>query len=112
MHSELFLLRLAVGAIFMYHALPKLKDPKLMASAMNWHPNQVLGLGIIEFTSALSLIGGVGTRFSSLALAAVMVGSVYHKMKKWNVPFTSSNSTGWEFDALLLAANLTLYLNY
>lgn len=112
MHSELFLLRLAVGVVFMYHAIPKLREPNLMAAAVGWPSNQVLGLGIIEFMSALSIIAGVGTRFSSFVLSAVMLGAIYHKTKKWNVPFMSANSTGWEFDTLLLAANLTLYLNY
>ena len=81
-----------------------------MAQGMGWTSTQVLGLGMLEFMGALGLIGGVGVRISSLALSAVMLGAIYHKMKKWNVPFMSSNSTGWEFDFLLLCANLTIYL--
>ena len=110
MYSSLFLMRLAVGAIFIHHALPKLRDPKAKASGMGWSSNQVLGLGIIEFISGVALIGGVGVKMASLALSVVMLGAIYHKMKKWHVPFSSHNSTGWEFDMLLLAANLTFYL--
>ena len=112
MHNELFLLRLAVGAIFIYHALPKLKDPRVMASGVGWTSGQVLALGIIEFISGISLIGGLAVRFSALILATVMVGAIYHKMKKWNVPFMSQTSTGWEFDLILLAASLTIYSRY
>ena len=110
MYSSLFLLRLAVGAIFIHHAVPKLKEPKKMASGMGWTSNQVFGLGIIEFISGLSVIGGVGVKLASLALAVIMLGAIYHKIKKWSVPFSAPNTTGWEFDLILLAASLTLYL--
>lgn len=110
--SSLFFLRLAVAVIFIFHAVPKLKNPKAMASSMGWSSGQVLGLGIVEFVSALSIVGGVGTRFSALALMVIMLGAIYHKMKKWNVPFSSQSSTGWEFDLILFAANLTIYLKY
>jgi len=110
MYSSLFLLRLAVGAIFIYHAVPKLRDPRKMASSMGWSSSQALGLGIVEFISGFALIGGVGVKMASLALIVVMLGAIFHKIKKWHVPFKADNATGWEFDMLLLAANLTLYL--
>ena len=108
--NTLFLLRLAVGTIFIYHAIPKLRDPGLMAQGMGWTKSQVLGLGIIEFMSSLGLVGGISTRLSSLVLSVVMFGAIYHKLKKWNVPFMAHDKTGWEFDFLLLCANLTIYL--
>ncbi|MDP3792576.1 MAG: DoxX family protein [bacterium] len=110
--NELFLLRLAVGVIFIYHAIPKLQNPKAMATGTGWRLGQVLGLGIIEFMSGLSLIGGITIKLSALLLSVVMVGAIYHKINKWKVPFSAPNSTGWEFDLILLAANLTLYFNY
>ena len=110
--NELFLLRLTVGVIFIYHAIPKLQNPKAMATGMGWRLGQVLGLGIIEFMSGLSLIGGITIKLSALLLSVVMVGAIYHKINKWKVPFSAPNSTGWEFDLILLVANLTLYLNY
>lgn len=110
--NTLFLLRLAVGSIFIYHAVPKLKDPKLMAAGMGWAFPQVLGLGMVEFVSALGLIGGVGIHIASLALSAVMVGAIYYKIKVWHVPFVAHDKTGWEFDFLILCATLTIYLKY
>jgi uncharacterized membrane protein YphA (DoxX/SURF4 family) len=112
MNGGLFFIRLAVAVIFMYHAIPKLKDPKGMAASFGWVPNQVLGLGIIEFMSALAILGGVSIKFASLALMVVMLGAMYHKIKKWKVHFMAANATGWEFDFLLFCANLTLYLKY
>lgn len=111
MYNYLSLLRLAVGVIFIYHAIPKLKEPKTMAMTMGWTAPQMLGLSTIEFMAGLGLIGGVAVNISSLALSAVMLGAIYHKIHKWHVPFMSSNSTGWEFDFLLLCASLTIYLN-
>lgn len=111
MDNYLFLLRLGVGAVFIYHAIPKLKEPKTMAAAMGWTAPQMLGLGTIEFMAGLGLIGGVAVNISSLALSAVMIGAIYHKIYKWHVPFMSLNSTGWELDFLLLCASLTIYLN-
>lgn len=110
--GSLFFLRLAVGAIFIYHAVPKLKDPKQMSAGIGWAPMQVLGLGILEFMSALAIIGGVGTRFGSLVLMAVMVGAMYYKINKWHIPFMAHNGTGWEFDMLLFASSMTIYLNH
>lgn len=110
--STLFFLRFGVAAIFIYHAVPKLKDAKMMANAMGWSVGQVIGLGIIEFMSALAILGGIGTRFASLALMAVMVGAMYYKIKKWNIPFSANDKTGWEFDFILFLANLTIYLKY
>lgn len=108
--STLFFLRFAVAGIFIYHAVPKLRDPVKIASGIGWHPNQVLGLGIIEFMSSLAILGGVGIHFGSLALMAVMVGAIYHKIAKWKVHFMAANSTGWELDFILFFANLTIYL--
>lgn len=110
MYSSLFFLRLAVAAIFMYHAMPKLREPQKMASAMNWTGGQVFGLGIIEFMSSIAIISSIAPKLGSLALMIVMAGAMYHKIKKWNIPFMAHNGTGWEFDFLLFLANLTIYL--
>lgn len=110
--NELFLLRLVVGAIFIYHAVPKLKNPESVASGMGWRKGQVFGLGIIEFVSSFSLIVDIAIKLSALLLSVIMVGAIYHKVNKWKIPFSAHNSTGWEFDLILLAANLTIYLKY
>jgi uncharacterized membrane protein YphA (DoxX/SURF4 family) len=108
--NTLFLLRLAVGILFINHSVPKLREPQKMASGMNWTNVQVMGLGIIEFMSAIGIIGGVAIRISALLLSCVMLAAIYYKMKRWHVPFISNNSTGWELDFMVLAATLTIYL--
>lgn len=83
-----------------------------MAMGIGWSSGQVIGLGIVEFISALAVLGGVGTRFGSLALMAVMIGAIYHKIAKWHVPFMAHDKTGWEFDFLIFLSLLTIYLRY
>ena len=112
MYSGLFFLRLAVAVIFIYHAVPKLREPQKMASAMGWTVSQILGLGIIEFMSAVAVISGVATKLGAFALMVIMIGAMYHKIKKWNISFMAHNGTGWEFDFILFLANLTIYLKH
>ena len=111
MSGDLFFLRLAVAGIFIYHSLPKLTSPQVMASGLSWSRNSVFALGLVEFISSLGLIGGIAVRLSALLLSLVMVGAIYFKINKWKVPFMAKSGTGWEFDMILLAANLTIYIN-
>jgi uncharacterized membrane protein YphA (DoxX/SURF4 family) len=104
----LLALRIAVGVIFIYHAMPKLKDAKGLASAMGFPAGGVLLLGSVEFLSGLAVITGILLELGALLLAIVMLGALYFKIAKWRVPFWAMDKTGWEFDLLLLAANLTL----
>lgn len=106
--SGLLILRLAVAAIFIYHAWPKLKNSKMMAQGMGKSAGFVLTLGLVEFFSGTALVLGVYTNIASALLALVMVGAIYFKISKWKIPFSANDKTGWEFDFILLAANLTL----
>lgn len=104
------LLRFAVGAVFLYHAWPKLKAPAEMAKGMGWPSWGPMVLGGVEMLGALSVILGVYTQLGALALAIVMAGATYHKVAKWKVPFSAMDKMGWEFDLILLAANLAILL--
>ena len=106
----LLLLRLAIAAIFIYHAMPKLKNAKGMAQMVGMPAGMVLMLGIVEFVASVGLIVGFYTQLSALLLAIVMVGAIGMKMMKWNVPFAAMDKTGWEFDLILLAANISILL--
>ncbi|MBI3589033.1 MAG: DoxX family membrane protein [Candidatus Liptonbacteria bacterium] len=52
-------LRLVIAAIFIYHALPKLKGAKMMSQAMSMPAGMIFMLGSIEFLSSLGMIAGV-----------------------------------------------------
>ncbi len=104
----LLVLRLAVAIIFIYHSLPKLKNSKMMAQGMGMPAWFVLLLGLVEFFSSAALILGVYMNIAPALLALVMVGAIYFKIAKWKVPFYARDKMGWEFDFILLAANLAL----
>jgi len=106
----LLILRLAVAVIFLYHGLPKLKNSQEMAKSMGWPARAVLALGAAESLSAAGLIFGFYMQTAALVLAIVMAGAIYLKTMKWNVSFSAFDKTGWEFDLILLAANIAILL--
>lgn len=106
----LLVLRLAVAAIFLYHAMPKLTNAKGMAQMVGMPAVMILMLGAVELLSSVGLIIGFYTRLSALILGIVMVGAIGMKVMKWGAPFAAMDKTGWEFDLILLAANITILL--
>lgn len=105
------ILRLAIAAIFIYHALPKLKNAKMMSQAMGAPTGMIFLLGLVELVSSLGLIFGIYLQISALLLTIVMIGATGMKMMKWGVPFAAMDKTGWEFDLILLAANIFILVN-
>lgn len=106
----LFILRLTVATIFIYHSLPKLKNAKGMAQMVGMPASTILMLGMIELATSIGLIVGFYTQLSALLLAIVMIGAIGMKMMKWHVPFAAMDKTGWEFDLILLAASVAILL--
>lgn len=105
------ILRLVIAAIFIYHALPKLKSAKAMSQMMGMPAGMIFMLGMIEFVSSLGMVFGFYIQIAAFLLAMVMVGAIYFKIAKWRVPFGSMDKTGWEFDLILLATNIFLLVN-
>lgn len=106
----ILLLRVAVGLVFIYHAWPKLKNAKTLAPMMGLPggANGVLLLGLVESLSGVGLILGVFTQLAAILLTLAMVGALYMKKMKWRVPFSAQDKMGWEFDLILLTANLAI----
>lgn len=105
------ILRLAVAIIFIYHALPKLKGAKMMSQAMGMPAGMIFVLGLVELASSLGMILGLYIQLAALLLAIVMIGAIYFKIAKWRMPFAAMDKTGWEFDLILLAANIAILLS-
>lgn len=97
----LFILRLVIGIIFFSHAVPKLKNQ--MGSTF-------LLLGIVEGVAAIALVLGFYAQLAALLLGIVMIGAIWMKITKWHVPFMAMDKMGWEFDLILLAANIAILL--
>lgn len=110
MFTNLFILRLAIAIIFIYHGWPKIKHSKKMSAGMGFSASTVFIIGLVECVSALGLILGIFVQTSALLLALIMLGATYMKITKWHVPFSAQNKMGWEFDLILLAANIAILI--
>lgn len=86
-----------VGIIFIVHGWPKFKSGGLKLIGGFGH-------GLVEVAGGLMLIANFHPKSASLVLGLIMLGAIYFKMSKWKIPFKAENTTGWEFDLVLLAA--------
>ena len=104
----MLLLRVALGAIFLVHGMPKLKMAQKLAPMMEMSSGMLTLVGLIETVGAIAVLIGLFTPLGALGLAVIMVGALHYKINKWHVPFTAMEKMGWEFDLILLAAALLL----
>ena len=100
----LLVLRVFLGIVFIYHGMPKLMMSGKMAKGMGWSSGSVVLLGLVELLSGLALVLGFYAEIGALLVGIIMLGALFHKMFKWNVPFFAMDKTGWEFDFILLGA--------
>jgi len=68
----------------------------------------VVLLGLVEFLSGLALVLGLYAEIGALLVGIIMLGALWHKMFKWNIPFFAMDKTGWEFDLILLGAAISI----
>lgn len=108
--AGLLALRLAIGAVFLYHGAPKLMKSAMMSKGMGLPVWFVFALGLAETLGGLGVILGVYTPLAAMILGIVMFGAIWFKIVKWKVPFYANDKTGWEFDFVLLAANIAIAL--
>lgn len=101
----LLFVRLVVAFIFLWHGVPKALDPAMAAQKfVGFGLPGFLGpvIGMVEVGAAGLLVLGVLHRWSSLALAVVMVGALI------TVQIPNGVTAGFERDSLILVATLLL----
>ncbi|MBI1970045.1 DoxX family protein [Candidatus Woesearchaeota archaeon] len=106
----LIALRLAIGIIFFYHGMQKLRNVHATADGLHWRPWRVVFLGLAELFVSITSILGFLTEIAGIVLAVIMLGALYYKIVVWKIPFSAHDKIGWEFDLLILAAALALLL--
>ncbi len=103
----LFILRLALGIVFLAHGPVKLRQPGVVAQSMDMKKNTILVVGFLETLGAVSMITGAWVQLGALFLAVVMLGAIYMKTQKWDRAFT--REMGWELDFIILAALVVVF---
>ena len=102
----LFLLRLAIGAVYLAHGPSKFTDTARKSQGMGIPTNLLLVVAALETFGAVAMILGSFTQLASLGIIAVMLGAIYMKTQKWGKKFTGDG--GWELDFILIAAALAI----
>src|SRR5262245_50632407 len=98
----LLALRIAIGIIFIAHGWPKITGPAFMP----FFPVQ----GVFEVLGGVAIILGVFAQLVNVGFIVIMLGAIFVKNTTFPTPFMASNTTGWEFDFLILMANVALLL--
>ncbi|MBE0410606.1 MAG: DoxX family protein [Anaerolineales bacterium] len=115
----LFILRLAMGIIFLVHGWPKLNPNSEMKGPAGFGgflkqmgvPLPIFFgwvVALLETVGAVLLILGLGTRVLAVLFAINMLVATFTKRRVMKIGFTSQQATGWEFDFALLAISLAL----
>ncbi len=106
----LLALRLTLAAVFLFHGDQKLHYWKM-------HHNAKLSiawlalwrtLSVVEILAGASMLTGAFTKIGALCIMAVMLGALYFKVKVWKKGFSGDN--GWEFDLILFASALAVFI--
>jgi putative oxidoreductase len=106
-----FVLRVVLGAIFIVHGWPKIKNLKATAmnfGGMGFRPGIFWGtiVAVLEFAGGIALVLGAFTQAVAALFVLEFVVILIWRITKGN-PFVH----GWEFDLLILAALLVLFFN-
>jgi putative oxidoreductase len=114
----LLALRAAVGIIFIVHGWPKLTQARTtgagFAQTIGQSPSVgyawMLAQGVVEVAGGVLLIAGILTQLVAAAFIVIMLGAIFFKVRIWKTGFMAQQTTGWEFDLVLLAASFLLLL--
>jgi putative oxidoreductase len=117
----LLALRIALGVVFIYHGYPKFfKVPPIGGAAGFAQFLRMMGIpaplffawvvAILEFWGGIALILGLATRWLGLLFAIEMLVAITRAKAARGVRFMAMDTTGWEFDFVLLAGALALML--
>ena len=106
----LLALRLGIGIIFIKHGVFKWQMWGMQPS--DQLPASMLMLfkilSVAEPLGGLSMIAGFLTPLAAIGMSVLMVGVINMKINVMHVGFIAGQTTGWEFDFLVLCSALCL----
>ncbi len=102
-------LRVFIGALFIAHGWPKIKNPKqpagwVASTGWTWAVPFAYAFTFLEFLGGISLVLGFLTRIIGLLFVLQMVATTIFSWKKLGKKLLG----GWELDLLYLAGGLAL----
>ena len=103
----LLLIRLGLAAIFIYHGWGKIDNMEQTVgffSSLGLSAVWTYAVAWVEFVGGISLLLGLWTEYSAVALSVVMVGAIY--LVHWKNGFGGQG--GYEFQLLILLSTLSL----
>jgi putative oxidoreductase len=108
-------LRVVIGVIFVVHGWPKITGGKQMAEAMSGEPNPGVATmltvqGVVELAAGILVGVGLITQIAVIPLMIIMIGAIILKIVQIKTGFSSMEATGWEFDLVILAGLVLLFL--
>ena len=107
----LLVLRLVVGAAFLFHGWPKIQHPLDWMGAEASVPAIFQALAAVaEFGGGLALIAGLLTRLASLGIMATMVVALGMVHLPQGHPFVSLSGASYELSAVYLACAILFLL--
>ncbi|MSU75344.1 MAG: DoxX family protein [Candidatus Magasanikbacteria bacterium] len=108
----LLALRLALAAIFIMHGKGKFKMWKMQPSAQmsSGMVSLMKFLSIAELFGGIAMLFGFLTQLAAIGLGIIMLGAMKFKIWVWKTPFASTEKIGWEFDLLILAVCVALFI--
>jgi putative oxidoreductase len=109
--AGLLLLRLVVGAAFLFHGWPKIQNPFGWMGPEATMPGVLQSLAALaEFGGGVLLILGLLTRLASLGIAGVMVVALATYHLPQGHPFVATTGPSFELAAVYLACAVLFLL--
>jgi putative oxidoreductase len=105
----LLLMRLLVGAVFVWSGWSHASDPVTRGKSIEQSPAFTRVLGIAEVAGGAGVALGVLPQLAALGLILVMLGAIQKKIFVWRTGFWGKHGTdGWHYDSMLLLMNLVI----
>lgn len=104
----LFLLRLAIAAVFGTSGWSHMTKPKERAESIGMSPAFTFGLGVVEVLGAALLVLGIYPQLAAILLIGVMLGAIQKKVFVWKTGFWGDDGQGWYYELLYLVCNVVI----
>jgi putative oxidoreductase len=105
----LLLMRLLVGAVFIWSGASHARDPVGRGKSIGLSPGITRVLGIAEVAGGLGVALGVLPQLAAVGLILVMLGAIQKKIFVWKTGFWGPHGTdGWHYELMFVVMNLVI----